>query len=373
MNPWIRAVVGVGLLGGLAAGVTIMANGASAGPDSPEQAKRDAPITVSTVAVRVGPLANHIDATTNLLARDRVEVAAEASGRVTTLAVDEGDVVQAGDRVASLASRDASLAVSRARIELRNAEQVLDRVKRLAGKGVIGDEELERARNDRDLRAHAVKEARATRDKTRVIAPFSGRVTRRLVVPGQHVQPGVGLVELTSFDDLRAELHIAERDAIALQQGRSVDFALQAYEAVKFVGTVSRIDDTVDVASGTVRVTVRVAEPPDQVRSGSFVTARIERERRPAARWLPREAVLRGGAGSYVFVVEDGIAHRRAVGTGIEEGGRLEIVDGIEEGARVVLRGHGALSDGVKVRDRANDAAATTDDDALAVADPAQG
>jgi multidrug efflux pump subunit AcrA (membrane-fusion protein) len=99
-----------------------------------------------------------------------------------------------------------------------------------------------------------------------------------------------------------------------------------------------------------VEIVIEVEGAPPQVRSGSFVSIRIERERDPAAIWLPRDAIVRESSGAIVFVIEDGVVHRRAVELGTEQGPRVAVTSGLAAGELVVLAGQGALRDGEAVQ-----------------------
>ena len=128
-----------------------------------------------------------------------------------------------------------------------------------------------------------------------------------------------------------------------------VELVLQAKADVTFPGVVHHVSSKVDTESGTVEVTIRVEDAPQLVRSGSFVGVKMIRTRNATAAWLPREAVILGPRGAHVFVVEDGVAHRREITPGAQERGRLEVVSGLEAGEQVVLTGHGGLEDGERV------------------------
>jgi len=86
------------------------------------------------------------------------------------------------------------------------------------------------------------------------------------------------------------------------------------------------------------------------VRPGSFVTVNIVRETHPEALLLPREAVLRELQKAHVFVAEDDIAEKRSVKLGLEEGGLIEVISGVEAGDQVIVAGQGGLKDGSAVK-----------------------
>ncbi len=103
----------------------------------------------------------------------------------------------------------------------------------------------------------------------------------------------------------------------------------------------------VDTASGTVKVTVEAVRPlPASVRPGAFVTVEILRETRADVVLLPRQAVIRELQSAHVFVAKNGVAEKRVVTVGLEEGERLEIRTGLNAGERVIIAGQGSLKHG---------------------------
>ena len=90
------------------------------------------------------------------------------------------------------------------------------------------------------------------------------------------------------------------------------------------------------------KVTVEALRPfPESVRPGGFVTIDIVRETRPAALLLPRQAVLRELQSAHVFVAKNGVAEKRNVTLGLEEGDRVEVRTGLAAGERVIVAGKG--------------------------------
>jgi RND family efflux transporter MFP subunit len=107
----------------------------------------------------------------------------------------------------------------------------------------------------------------------------------------------------------------------------------------------------VDVATGTVKLTIEAIQPPEAVRPGGFVNIDIVRETRPDALILPREAVIRELQSAHVFVAkDDDTAERRDITLGMEEGDNVEVTSGLDAGDRVVVAGQGGLKDGTALK-----------------------
>ncbi|HMB52643.1 MAG TPA: efflux RND transporter periplasmic adaptor subunit [Thermoanaerobaculia bacterium] len=362
---WAIGAVVVAVLGaaGLFALTSRSANGdeaaeaaAEAGETEGDDEAKDekAPVPVELAAVESGDVASYITATTNLVAEGEVMVLSEVEGRAERVAVDEGSWVRKGQILAVLARQDAEIALEKTRVREANAKTVYDRGEMLSKDELISAEDLDRRRLDYELARQERAEAEWILAKTEIRAPIDGRVSLRQTQPGQHLRPGDPMFQITDSNPLIARIYLPEKDVLALDAGRTVEMSLDAAPDVTFTGRIRQISPVVDTATGTVKLTLEVSNPPSQVRPGSFVTARVVRERHPDVLVLPREAVLRELKQAHVFVAQgDGdemTAVRRAVTLGIEETERVE-VSGLEAGERVVVAGQGSLSDGARIRE----------------------
>lgn len=332
--------------------------------DGEEKDEKDA-IPVSVIAVSRGTVSSYVTATANLVAENDVKVLAEAEGRVDRLMVEEGDYVKKGQLLAALVQDDERIAYQKALVRSANAETTFQRSTRMGEQQMISEEDLEKVAMDHDIAEQEMAEAKWSLDKTEIRAPFGGRVTERMITVGQHIRPGDELFTVTDFDPLIARIYLPEKDVIGLQEGREVRIALKADESVKFRGRIRQISPVVDIATGTVKLTIEAVNPPGDVRPGGFVNVDVVRETRPDVVLLPREAVIRELQKAHVFVVDGEVAERRAVSLGLEEGDSMEIVSGVDAGEEVVIAGQGSLKDGsaIKIIPASTDATALSDSD----------
>ncbi|MGH9464628.1 MAG: efflux RND transporter periplasmic adaptor subunit [Thermoanaerobaculia bacterium] len=329
------------------------ANGApTAADDGGEDGEGEdkAPIPVEVAAAERGAISAYLSATANLVAEDQVTVVSEVEGRVTSLAVEEGDSVGHGAVLAVLDREDEQMAVAKAEARFENARAVWERGEDLFAKELLSRESHDQLRADHEVASQELAEARWQLEKNTFRAPFAGQLTERMIQVGQHVRPGDALFQVTKFEPLIARIFLPETDVVSLDAGREVRITLNADPSVRFTGRIRQISPVVDTATGTVKITIEAVDPPTAVRSGSFVAIDIVRETREAAILLPKEAVIRELQASHVFIVEDDKAVKRSVRVGLEEGDRIEALDGVTAGERVVTAGQGGLKDGQEIR-----------------------
>jgi RND family efflux transporter MFP subunit len=344
------ALAAAAVLGLYRSGASQDVEAAEASPDTQNDANKDDHVFVAVTAVERGDISAFISATANLVAEDEVQVVAEADGKVASLEAEEGDRVREGDRLVQIDPADARLEVERAELNLRNTSIRLTRGEQVANAELISREQLETLAYERDLAQHELDEAKHRLAKTTVRAPFTGRITMRNVQLGQNVKRGDELFTIANFDPLVARVFLPEREVIELSVGQNAELQLKASGDIRFRGRIRQISPVVDTASGTVKVTIEAIEPPSQVRPGAFVSVGIVRETHTAAIIVPRPAVVHELQEAFVFVDEEGIARKRAIRIGLEQGTQLEVLEGLAEGETVVTGGQGALRDGSAIK-----------------------
>jgi membrane fusion protein (multidrug efflux system) len=308
------------------------------------------PVPVEVATVESGSVSAYISSTANLVAENEVKVLAEVEGRVLTLRVEEGDAVRRGQELATLVRDDEEIAFKKAQLKESNARLAYERAKDLVERELISREEYDKLTVDYEIARQEMAEADWALQRTTIRAPFSGRLTARMIQVGQHMRPGDELFQVTDFDPLIARIYLPERDVLGLEEGREVRIRLNADASVSFAGRIRQISPIVDTATGTVKVTVEASEPPAQVRPGSFVGIDIVRETRQATLLLPREAVVRELQTAHVFVASDEVAEKRPVTLGLEEGDLVEALSGVAAGEQVIIAGQGGLKDGSSVK-----------------------
>ncbi len=324
--------------------------GASVEKSKNGEEKEKTPVPVSVAAIAMGPVSSYISSTANLVAENEVKVLAEAEGRVAELHVEEGNRIGKAQVLAQLVKDDTEIALKKAQVRLENARVNFGRAEQELVDHLISQEQFDKDRLDLQIAQQELAEAQWRLDKTTIRAPFGGRITERFVKLGQHVHPGDQLFTVSDFDPLIAKIFLPEKDVYGLKEGREVRITLKANEQTHFQGRIRQISPVVDTATGTVKLTIEAKEPPAEVRPGAFVTIDIVRMTHPQAVLVPREAVIRELQDAYVFVAQGGVAEKRTVALGLEEGGRVEALSGVKAGEQVIVAGQGGLKQGSPIK-----------------------
>jgi len=157
---------------------------------------------------------------------------------------------------------------------------------------------------------------------------------------GNYVQPTSTIATLASLDSIWVDVDIFETDTADLEVGLEADIEFPAFPGETWKGEVSYIYPELERGSRTLRVRLVIQNEDHRLKPNMFANVAIAADPRLDVLAVPREAVIRSGAGSRIIVVrDDGRFEPRAVRTGISSGEQIEILQGLTEGETVVTSG----------------------------------
>lgn len=319
------------------------------------EASVSAPEKVTEVPVAVAPAilgdaAERHAGSSHLEADAQAAVTARVGGQVMAILVEEGARVKAGQVMARLDGDRARLAMERSAAELDKLRQTYRRNVALHERGLVSQGAHENLRYDLEALEAAFQLARLQYSYTEIRAPIDGIVAARRVRVGANVSEGKEVFRVTNLDTLQAHLHVPQRELHRFEPGQVARLRMDAWPGESFPATVTRISPTADASSGTFRVTLAVPSSEGRLRPGMFARLEIDFQVHRDALSIPAEALLDDDqAGAAVFVVDEGLAKRREVVTGILFDGRIQVLSGLAAGDQVIVVGQAGVRDGAPV------------------------
>ncbi|HEX2190636.1 MAG TPA: efflux RND transporter periplasmic adaptor subunit [Longimicrobiaceae bacterium] len=325
----------------------------------------DVAIPVQGTQATRGTLVVAVSAAGQAEAWKKAVVTAQVTGRLAGLPVRESDVVGVGATLAALDPAEYALSVQEAQASLRDAEA---RFRELT----LFDERLEDAatREERARVARAksglegaevrLRKAQLDLQRTRLGAPFAGRIADVKVVPGQWVQQGSELMTVVDLDPIRVEVQVLEGEVGYLTPGRMAKVSFAAFPAETFAGRIETINPVVESGTRTARVTVLVPNPQGRILPGMYARVSLDARRFEDRILVPRSAILERDRRTMLFVFDGdpssgGLAKWRYVTTGLQNDSLVEIVasdetESVAPGETVLTDGHYTLIHDARVR-----------------------
>ncbi len=291
------------------------------------------------------------------------DVGGRIAGRITRVLVTVGDKVVEGQPLMEIESNELGEAIATllsARANLTAAEHHAARETALGQKQLSTAPVVESARaNERALSAEArgaeqrllamgltqaelngLKSGEGPRRIT-LRAPIGGEVVERYAVLGQVVDPTQPILRIADLSRLWVELDLFERDLAHVGIGDQVEILSETYPGRTFHGTVSYVEATVDTATRTAKVRIKVPNPERLLRPGQFVHSRLStRGKSDETIAVPRKALIQLEGQVNVFVQMDEHSFiARPIEVGRTAGDLVEVKRGLVQGDRVVTEG----------------------------------
>jgi HlyD family secretion protein len=390
---------------------------------------RDKPVEVRVEAVERRDLVASVVASGQIEPRTKVDVSADVTGKIVRLAVKEGDIVKRGQFLlqidpeqptAALQRAEAALASARAqaaqaRANLIQAERGYDRSVKIREQSpaLVSDEQLEQLKTQAEVNkalleaatfsveqsVATVRDARQALNRTTIVAPMGGKVTRLNVEEGEIAIQGTLnrdaaiLLTISDMSVLQTKVKVDETDVARIAVGDSAVIEIDAFPDTTFLGKVVEISNSsvtkAASASGDqavdYEVRVELVNPPTDTRPDFSATAKIVTASRARALSIPiialtvREDEALPGADSAVaagqqparevgkrdvegvfLVGADGKVTFRPVKVGVAGERHFEVLEGLKEGERIVAGSYQAireLKDGAAVREAVDEKA----------------
>jgi membrane fusion protein, multidrug efflux system len=303
------------------------------------------PVGVEVVEVRPGALPRTLQAVGTLQSPEGTTIAAELSAQVIAVDLPEGQSIEAGRLLARLDDAQARAELKRARARMEQSRARKQRLEALRASSISSEQATDDATAEYRMASAELEEAQTTLAKTKVQAPFAGKLGLQQVRPGQYVKPGDPIVDLTPIG-LELLFAVPQQNARDLAVGQKVLGRIGTC-GDRFEGTVSAIEPRVDRSSRTVRVKALVDDPGGRFWPGMAASVRVQVGEIPAALRVPQEAVIRQGSQYLVYAVDaEGKAEPRTVELGEFFVDSVHVRSGITPGDRVVVSGHQKLRPG---------------------------
>ncbi|MDR0781258.1 MAG: efflux RND transporter periplasmic adaptor subunit [Pseudomonadales bacterium] len=317
-----------------------------------------ASLTVNANTVERGDFTRYVTLSGTVYPWQEVLISAEVGGyRVKEVLVDVGDYVDAGQELVKLSTDllQAALAASQATLKqneaaANNAHLKLDRAQQLGSKNLMSAADIDQLNADAqtaDGRVAAAKadaeSARLRLQYARVVAPDAGVITARSVSVGQIMQAGGEMLRLLRQGRVEWRGQVPESMLPELNAGQRV--IVTSADGREHEGRIRVVAPSVDIATRTGLIYVDI-DADVALRPGMFARGRIELGKSQAI-LVPLNALVSSDGYSYVFVLRDDRSVRRQlIQTGAVQGDRIEVIGGLDPGARIVTNGAGFLKDG---------------------------
>lgn len=342
-------------------------------------------VTISAITVEPAQWTPGIEAVGTAAAFEGVDVAVQAGGIVEKILFKANDKVEQGQLLVQIDDAVERAGLVSANTAVAVSQDAVSRAQALLQRNVSTVASLQDAQNNLDKAKGALQQLEATLDQKAIKAPFAGTIGIPKIDVGQYVQPGTVVATLQNLDRIKVNFTVPEQELGSLKIGQTARFGLKE-DDLSFKGTITGIDPKIDAASRLVTVQAILDNPDGTLRPGQFIRVRVDLPVEDNVIALPQTAVTISLYGAYVYAVEDApapgdaaktdakadtakagdakpeeaapaaaaagpglVAKQIFVTPGRRSGDKIEIVEGVKPGMRIVTSGQNKLSSGSSV------------------------
>lgn len=382
MNLKNKKLIPIAIFGGLVAVALII----KLNPPQQEQrqAFAGAQLIVETQVVTPRDYRIRLESYGTVQPRTQSILVAQVSGQIVSVNpnVRDGGFFEEGDVLATIDSRDYEADVRIAAASLMDARQFLAEAdarttqakedwERLGNSGEPSDlvlrlPQLEAAKARVTSAESALQKAELDLERANIVAPFAGRILRKLVDVGQVVTPNTQLAEIYATDYVEIRLPLRNRDLAFIDLPEAYRFATASDTASGKVEILSelggqetweaslvRTEGAIDETARQLHVIAQIDDPfgprsegKAPIKIGQYVTARLDGKLVPGALVIPNNTIYQG---SYVYIVQDGILARRDIDIAWQDDKEAIVAAGLEPGDALVSTPLGQVTSGIRV------------------------
>lgn len=284
---------------------------------------------------------------------------AKVSGYLKSIHVDKGDRVGQGQVLAVLEAPEINQQYEQALSDYTIKKVTYERLAQVwkEAPDVIAKQEVDVAQASADASRHLLEQRQTWLDYTQVRAPYGGIVTARFVDPGALIQAAmtsatqaVPLLTIMDVSRLRLYVNVPQEDAPFVRKGTPATISIKDSGVKALEATVTRSTQTLDPGTRTMLVEIDIPNPGQSLTPGMYAEVALALRRHANALVIPPSALVSDSSSKAVFVIDQNVARKVPVKTGIDDGIWVEVTEGLTGSEDVVVVGKSRLADGKPVK-----------------------
>lgn len=315
-------------------------------------------LTVEVQPVSRKYLSEPIIASGVLSSKSEMKLAFKTGGMIRRIYVQEGQSVQEGQLLAELDLSEIDAQVRQAKLGLEKSERDLERVKKLYADEATTLTNVQDATTGFDVAKQSVQVAEFNQKLSRIYAPTSGRILRKISEQGELITPFAPAFILgTGESAYIVNVGLADRDVVKVKIGDVATVYLDAYPNEAFQARITQIAQTVNPATGTFEAELQIQPNGKKLISGFVAKAEISTGKGVSTLAVPIEALVEADKNTafvYSYNTKNQSVSKIPVSIGSIFGSNVAIISGISEGTQIVTKGANFLSDKTKVKVTSN-------------------
>jgi membrane fusion protein (multidrug efflux system) len=310
-------------------------------------------VLVSEAYAVMRPFADRIDVLGVAKGRQSVTITSNTTELITAVHFTDGQRVRAGQVLVDLKAQEQNADIAQQQAALALAQSNYARWKVLYDKGIAAGASLDQYKAALDQAKANLAAAKSRKGDRTIRAPFAGVVGLSDIAPGALINPGTPIVSLDDLSVIRVDFQVPDRFLANLREGTPITATSEAVPGLSFTGRIAKIDTRVDERTRAIKARAEFANPEGRIKPGMLMHVAVDQGLRQAVA-VPEAAVQYDADQASVFLIArqgpKTVAAQKPVATGANEGGFIEIKDGLAAGSAIVADGVNRVKNNQAVR-----------------------
>lgn len=316
-------------------------------------------VPVSVEEIKLGPIEEFVTTTGTVRALKEVELVAENEGYYRLGRNSSGktfamrDKVSPNDAIVHLDNPEVenTIKIESQKLNLDISKSEFEKQQALYDKGGVTYRELKNAEQAFIDAQYNYENAIIQLKKLTIQSPFSGIIVDLpYFTEGVLVSPGEVIAKVMNYEKLYMDVNFPGKHMGTVNIMDKVRILNYTLPEDTLWGNITQVSPAIDPDTRTFKAAIKVGNPDWTFRPGMFVQVETIVASKDSAIVIPKELIIQSGGAKRVFVVERGAANDRRIITGLENPTHVEVLQGLQEGDRLIVKGYETLSDNTRVK-----------------------
>lgn len=341
--------------------LALVVMGAVSCNNQPTSESSDLAVPVSVENIKLKSIRQYITTTGTAKANSETELTSEIEGDYllqvnpkTGKKFKLGDRVDKGQVIIKLENEEYlnGLNIDSKKLNLEISEQEYEKQQSLYEKGGVTLRELRNSEVSKIDAQNSYESSQIQLAKIQIVAPFAGVIVELpYYTEGVRVSSGQSMVKLMSYDKMYVEINLPEKNISDVKIGQDVLITNYTLTEDTLLAHVTELSPVISTETRTFAGKLQIDNPELKLRPGMFIKANIITAQKDSAIVIPRDVIMTGSRGKYVFIVgRNSAADDRRITTGISNDEEIEVTEGLSANDRLIIKGFETLRDNSKVK-----------------------
>jgi len=283
---------------------------------------------------------------------NNILIPAQTSGVVKKIHADEGDNVSKGQLLAELDGAIIEGSIAEVENSLDLAQTIFERQERLWNKKIGSEIEYLRAKNNKETLEKKLKTLREQHKLTQITSPINGTVDDILIKEGEMASAGRGAIRIVQLSQLKIKASLSENYISEVKKGDTVHVSLPVIDT-EFDLIIDAVSQVIDPDNRTFEIEIKIPPKEKGLKPNMLAVVTINDYTDPQALVVPQNIIQKTGAQKFLFTALENSgewrAQKKIVQTGVNQGDKIEVTEGIQEGDNIITFGFQNLADGQRL------------------------